>query len=238
MSPKMGGVRGGVRRGAPGALRGPGSGVSKKCPESVPGVSGTPFLTLRGHSRDTFWTLRSPAEGPRGHPVGHSLDTPHFRGHSWGHSGDTSGPKRPRDYCSRPAGSQPSHLVQSTFLKHFRGEKGCPWYGPSAHPGRHSATRTLRWAKGTVPGWHLVRYFCQTQTGNGLRVKTERVKTSENHSEEAIFREDFEDIQKYSKIQCKSDIFYLLRNLLKYLLRTFFSSAKFSEVFTPLRFTL
>ena len=36
----------------------------------------------------------------------------------------------------------------------------------------------------------------------------------------------------------KSDIFYLLRNLLKHLLRTFFSSAKFSEVFTLCIFTL
>ena len=36
----------------------------------------------------------------------------------------------------------------------------------------------------------------------------------------------------------KSDIFYLPRNLLKYLLRTFFSSAKFSEVFTLCVFTL
>ena len=36
----------------------------------------------------------------------------------------------------------------------------------------------------------------------------------------------------------KSDIFYLLRNLLKYLLRFFFSSAKFSEVFTLCVFTL
>ena len=36
----------------------------------------------------------------------------------------------------------------------------------------------------------------------------------------------------------QSDIFYLLRNLLKYLLRTFFSSAKFSEVFTLCVFTL
>ena len=36
----------------------------------------------------------------------------------------------------------------------------------------------------------------------------------------------------------KSDIFYLLRNLLKYLLRTFFSSAKFSEVFALCVFTL
>ena len=30
-------------RGVSGALRAPGSGVSKKCPESVPGVSGIPF---------------------------------------------------------------------------------------------------------------------------------------------------------------------------------------------------
>ena len=36
----------------------------------------------------------------------------------------------------------------------------------------------------------------------------------------------------------KNDIFDLLRNLLKYLLRTFFSSAKFSEVFTLCVFTL
>ena len=36
----------------------------------------------------------------------------------------------------------------------------------------------------------------------------------------------------------KSEIFYLLRNLLKYLLRTFFSSAKFSEVFALCVFTL
>ena len=36
----------------------------------------------------------------------------------------------------------------------------------------------------------------------------------------------------------KSDIFYLLRNLLKYLLRTFFSSAMFSEVCTLCVFTL
>ena len=36
----------------------------------------------------------------------------------------------------------------------------------------------------------------------------------------------------------KGDFFYLLRNLLKYLLRTFFSSAKFSEDFTLCVFTL
>ena len=37
----------------------------------------------------------------------------------------------------------PSNLVPSTFLKHFRWERGCPWYGPSAPPGRHFAIRTL-----------------------------------------------------------------------------------------------
>ena len=69
------------------------------------------------------------------------------------------------------------------FSKHFRGERGCVWHGPSAHPGMHFATRTLRckracgagtryaslglflsilWARGTVPGWPLVRYLCKT----------------------------------------------------------------------------
>ena len=38
--------------------------------------------------------------------------------------------------------------------------------------------------------------------GNGLRVKNERVKAAEIFSEESeIFREDFEDIQNYCKIQ-------------------------------------
>ena len=63
--------------------------VSRECPRSVRDT----FLTLRGHSRDTFWTLRSPRpEGPQRHP----------EGHFW----DTSGPKGPRDSCSRPGGLQ------------------------------------------------------------------------------------------------------------------------------------
>ena len=41
--PENGVVPRSVPRGVPGALRAPGSRVSKKCPESVPGVSGTPF---------------------------------------------------------------------------------------------------------------------------------------------------------------------------------------------------
>ena len=47
--------------------------VSRECPRSVKKVS----RTLREHSRDTFWTLRSPEpEGPQRHPEGHSRDTP------------------------------------------------------------------------------------------------------------------------------------------------------------------
>ena len=78
-------------------------GVSGSVPESVPenrGFSGSVPRSVSGarrHSRDTFWTLRSP--GPEDTPVfGDTLgDTP----------GDTSGPKNPRDPCSRPGGSQP-----------------------------------------------------------------------------------------------------------------------------------
>ena len=53
-----------VFRGVSGALRAPGSGVSKKCPESVPGVS----KRCPGHSVDTLGTLfgHSGARGPKG----------------------------------------------------------------------------------------------------------------------------------------------------------------------------
>ena len=44
------------------------------------------------------------------------------------------------------------HTPKRTFLKHFRGERGCPWHGPSAHPGRHFATRTLRYKRASGPG--------------------------------------------------------------------------------------
>ena len=52
----------GVPRVVSGALRSPGSGVSKKCPESVPGVS----KRCPGHSGDTLGTLldNSEPEGP------------------------------------------------------------------------------------------------------------------------------------------------------------------------------
>ena len=106
------------KRGCPrecptGCPRGPlgplGPGVSNKCPRSVKKVSGT----LRGHSRDTFWTLRSPGpKGPRGDPVGHSLGHPRFRGHPRGHSRDTLGPKGPRDSCSRSGGGCNSSMIR------------------------------------------------------------------------------------------------------------------------------
>ena len=66
--------------------------VSRECPRSVRDT----FLTLRGHSRDTFWTLRRTL--PRRPPI----------------FGDTSGPKGPRDSCSRPAGSQ--SLIPVVFV--------------------------------------------------------------------------------------------------------------------------
>ena len=47
-----------------------------------------------------------PDKGPRGHPFEHSLGHPRFRGHPRGHSRDTSGPKGPRDSCSRSEGLQ------------------------------------------------------------------------------------------------------------------------------------
>ena len=82
-----------VPRGVSGALRAPGSGVSKKCPRSVRDT----FLTLGGHSRDTF--LDTLEFGARRAP-----ETP--RGTLPGHCRDTSGPKGPRDSCSRPGGLQ------------------------------------------------------------------------------------------------------------------------------------
>ena len=79
----------GVSRGVSGALRAPGSRVSTKCPENVPGVS----KTCPGHSGDTLGTL-------------------------FGHSG-ARGPKSPRDTprdsCSRPGGLQRSHYIKTSI---------------------------------------------------------------------------------------------------------------------------
>ena len=60
--------------------------------------------TLWGHSRDTFWTLRS--SGPGDTSWDTAGDTRVFGDTLGDTPGDTSGPKGPRDPCSRPGGSQ------------------------------------------------------------------------------------------------------------------------------------
>ena len=75
--PEDGSVQGSVPQGVPGTLRVPGSGVSKKCPESVPRVSRTPFA----YSGDNLGTLRSPGlEGAPETPRGTLPWTPPFSG--------------------------------------------------------------------------------------------------------------------------------------------------------------
>ena len=78
----------------------------------------------------------------------------------------------------------------------------------------------------------------RANSGNGLtKGKNSQGKIPKTSQKKAIFREDFEDIQNTVE-PSKSDIFYLLRDPLKCLLRTFFSSAEFSEVFALRVFTL
>ena len=75
----------------------------------------------------------------------------------------------------------PSNLVPRTFLKHFQGERGCPWYGPSAPLGGTSqqepyhtnmpsglVASTLLWTyfwalMAHRGGTNLVRYLCETR---------------------------------------------------------------------------
>ena len=81
--------------------------VSRECP---PGVFGTPFDTpgtLSGHSRDTFWTLRS-LGGARRVP-----ETPR------GTLRDTSGPKGLRDSRSRPGALQKNGQKTDIFEPFF-----------------------------------------------------------------------------------------------------------------------
>ena len=120
VSPKTGGVRRSVRRGVSGALRAPGSGVSKKCPESVPGVSGTPCW----HSGDTFGTLfgHSGAWGPKG-----PRDTRRTLRRTPPVFGDTLG-DTPRDTCfPNPFGFSPK-CHHKLFLQGL----GCRIRGPNS----------------------------------------------------------------------------------------------------------
>ena len=83
VSPKTGCVRESVRQGVSGALQAPGSGVSKKFPESVPGVS----KRCPGHSGDTLGTLFGHSGAPETPLSDTPSDTPGFRGHPRGHFG-------------------------------------------------------------------------------------------------------------------------------------------------------
>ena len=99
------GVSDGVSQRAPGS--GVSNRVSRECLRSVPRVS----TECLGHLFDTPGTLSghfldTPEPGAGENLSDTPSDTPGFRGHSRGHSGDTSGPKRPRDSCSRPGRSQ------------------------------------------------------------------------------------------------------------------------------------
>ena len=103
VSPKTG-VSPGVSHGVSPGPFGP---RASECPKSVPRVSGTPFR----HSGDTLGTLfgHSGARGPKGPgdtPWDTPGDTPVFGDTLGDTPGDTSGPKGPRDPCSRPGGSQ------------------------------------------------------------------------------------------------------------------------------------
>ena len=120
--PENRGVSESVPRSVSGALRAPGSGVSKKCPESVPGVS---KRCLR-HSGDTLGTLfgHSGTRGPKGPgdtPWDTLGDTPVFGDTLGDTPGDTSGPKGPRDPCSRPGGSQAFCVPDITHTAPFDG---------------------------------------------------------------------------------------------------------------------
>ena len=89
--------------------------VSRECPE---GVRDT-FLTLWGHSRDTFWTLRSAMGTPR-RTLPFS-DTPHSIWGHWtrGHApGTCYRARRARESsCSRPAGSQGEAVIAGGVRK-------------------------------------------------------------------------------------------------------------------------
>ena len=107
VSPKTGGVRGSVRRGVSGALRALGSGVFPRVSPECPGhLFDTPG-TLSGHFLDTPEPgARRAGPGDTG-PRRTLPRTPPVFGDTLGDTPrDTSGPKGPRDSCSRPGRSQ------------------------------------------------------------------------------------------------------------------------------------
>ena len=100
VSPRVSRKRGVSEGVSDGVSPGPFGPRAPECPKSVPRVSPECQKGVPGHSGDTlgtpFCTLRSPGpEGPRRHPVRHSLGHPPFSGHSRGHSGEHFGPEGP-----------------------------------------------------------------------------------------------------------------------------------------------
>ena len=77
----------------------------RECPRKRGGVRGSVRRGVSG-------ALRAPETPRRTLP----RTPPRFRGHSRGHCGQTSGPKGPKDSCSRPGGSQLCELHFS-FLR-------------------------------------------------------------------------------------------------------------------------
>ena len=102
--------------------------MSRECPQSVEKVP----QTLRGHSRDTFWILRSPGpEGPRRHPVGHSVGHPPFSGTLSGTLPGTLRARRARETPVAGRGVRNSFLRNSTLDTVFR---PFPIIGPFSWP--------------------------------------------------------------------------------------------------------
>ena len=69
--------------------------------------------------------------------------------------------------------------------------------------------------------------------GSGLRIRTQRAKTSENFSGRKQSSAKILKISRSTLKSSRSDIFYFLRNLLKYLLRTSFASEVFALCVLP-----
>ena len=118
--PKMGSVP----RGVSGALRAPGSGVSKRCPESVPGVSGH----FR-HSWDAFLTLRS--LGPEETRCGTLPWTPLLSGDTLSVTlRDTSGPKGSSGWSGLSQNWGGAHAAGKWLQTNYGGHVPLPMLGP------------------------------------------------------------------------------------------------------------
>ena len=99
---------------------------------------------------------------------------------------------------------------------------------PKHHNQRDSSGDFVIPAEPTPPALTCKRFEGQNPEGKSFRKLLRREQSSAKISK----------ISRNTLKSSKSDIFYLLRNVLKYHLPTFLSSAKFSEVFTLCVFTL